>query len=264
VDALTGRMPRSGIFWLTFGALYFVVPLAATAEFSFREGEGYGVGAYRFIFDDPQFQETLWLSFKLALETIAISLVLFIPTVYWVHLRLPRIRRVIEFLSILPFVVPPIVLVIGLLNVYREAPQFFIGTPQFLVAAYVVVAFPYVYRTLDAGFRSIDIHTLTEAAQSLGAGWATTLGRVILPNVRAAALGGAFLTLAIVMGEFTIANVALFYTFPVYINYVGQTQANPAAALTIISFSITWIAMLGLLVLGRGRGRGPVQIGGTR
>ena len=92
----------------------------------------------------------------------------------------------------------------------------------------MILAFPYIYFSLDAGFRAIDVHTLTEASQSLGASWRTTLLRVILPNIRAAALAGAFLTLAIVMGEFTIASLATFDTFPIYIQYINQTKAYPA------------------------------------
>jgi putative spermidine/putrescine transport system permease protein len=211
---------------------------------------------------DPQFGKTLWLSFKLAFETIVISLVLFVPTVYWVHLRLPRLRPVLASLALLPFVVPPIVLVVGLLDVYRGwSPGWFYSTPQFLVAAYVVLAFPYTFFALDAGFRAIDVHTLTEASQSLGASWRTTLGRVIVPNIRTAALSGALLTLAIVMGEFTIASLSAFHTFPTYIQYVNETKAYPAAALTLISFGITWVAMLGILVVGRRPG-GQVAIRG--
>ena len=144
---------------------------------------------------------------------------------------------------------PPIILVVGLLQLYNgtlHAPNWFLEKPHvFLVAAYVILAFPYVYRSLDAGFRAIDVHTLTEASQSLGATWRTTLLRVILPNIRLAALGGAFLTLAIVMGEFTIASLALFNTFPIYINHVNEQQAYEAAALSLVSFGITWAAMLG-------------------
>ncbi|MGQ0571792.1 MAG: ABC transporter permease [Armatimonadota bacterium] len=253
------------IVWLLLGAAYFIVPLAATAEFSLRAGGGrYDFSAYNAIFRDARFHESFWLSFRLALETIAIALLLVVPTAYWVHLRFPRLRPIVEFISVLPFVVPPIVLVVGLLNVYRGAPQFLIATPQILVAGYVVLALPYIYRSLDAGLGAIDVHTLTEAAQSLGAGWTTILFRIILPNLQAAVLGSSFLTLAIVMGEFTLANVLLFSTFSVYINYIGETQATPAAALTLISFGITWIAMLGILVLGRQLGGRQVQIGGTR
>jgi putative spermidine/putrescine transport system permease protein len=117
---------------------------------------------------------------------------------------------------------------------------------------------------LDAGFRSIDVHTLTEASQSLGAKWTTTLFRVILPNIRSAALAASFLTLAIVMGEFTIANLAAFHTFPIFIQYVNESQGFPAGAVTLMSFGITWAAMLSLLVVGRQRGQSSRIIAGAR
>ena len=115
----------------------------------------------------------------------------------------------------------------------------------------MILAFPYMFFSLDAGFRSIDVHTLTEASQSLGASWRDDALTVILPNIRVAALSGAFLTLAIVMGEFTIANLAAFHTFPIYIQYVNETQAYPAAAVTLMSFGITWRGMLSILLVGR-------------
>jgi putative spermidine/putrescine transport system permease protein len=261
-------MSPSALIWLVLAAAYFLIPLVATLLFSLKNeqtGKCCSLGAYSTIFDDPEFGRTLWLSFKLAFETIAICLLLFVPTVYWVHLKLPRLRPLIASLALLPFVVPPIVLVVGLLDVYRGwSPDWFYSTPQFLVAAYVILAFPYVYFSLDAGFRAIDVHTLTEASQSLGAGWPTTLRRVIIPNIRTAALSGALLTLAIVMGEFTIASLAAFHTFPTYIQYVNETKAYPAAALTLISFGITWAAMLGILVVGRKPGARQLAIRGTR
>lgn len=263
---MTARMPRSGWIWLVLGGLYFLIPLAATAEFSLKEVDGYGFSAYQTIFEDPAFRETFLRSLWLAIAAVTVSLVLFIPTVYWMHLRLPRLRPAIELISVLPFVVPPIVLIVGLLYVFNAnwVPTWFLENPRYLIPGYVVLSFPFMFRALDTAFRAIDVHTLTEASQSLGAPWRTTLFRVVLPNISTGALSGAFLTFALVMGEFTMANVALFYTFPVYINYVGQTQANPAAALTIISFGITWLAVLGLLFLGRRPGRGAVQVGGTR
>ena len=254
-------MPRSGWVWLGIGAAYFFIPLAATLEFSLKEVSGYGFSSYREILSDPQFRDLLWVSFKLSLATIVVSLLILIPGVYSVHLSFPPL---VEFLSVLPFVVPPIILIVGLLDFYNvdRVPLWFIESPRFLVPGYVVLSFPFMFRALDVSFRSIDVHTLTEAAHSLGAGWTTTLVRVILPNIASGALAGAFLTFALVMGEFTMAHIALFNTFPTYINYVGQTQANPAAALTIISFGLTWLALLGSLVGGRRPGRGVAPVAG--
>jgi len=268
------RFSVSAWIWIVLGAIYFLLPLFATLLFSLNDkqtGVCCSLGAYGVIFHDPQFWSTLKLSFELSVETIAVSLLLFVPTIYWVHLKLPRLRPVISFLALVPFVVPPIILVVGLLDFYRDlpgplgrSPQWFYGTPWgFLVAAYVILAFPYVFFSLDAGFRSIDVHTLTEASLNLGASWRTTLARVILPNIRVAALSAALLTLAIVMGEFTIASLSAFHTFPTYIQYINETQAYPAAAASLMSFGITWAAMLSILLAGRRRG-GPIRIGGAR
>lgn len=262
------RISLSAVVWLLVGAAYFLIPLFATFLFSIKDdqtGKCCSLSAYGVILHDPQFWVTIKLSFRLALETIAIGLLLFVPTVYWVHLKLPRLRPVIGFLALVPFVVPPIILVVGLLKFYKDAlhaPFWFLGKPDlFLVGGYVILAFPYIYFALDAGFRAIDVHTLTEASQSLGASWRTTLGRVILPNIRVAALSGALLTLAIVMGEFTIATLSAFHTFPTYIQYINETKAYPAAAVSLMSFGITWVAMLAILLAGRKRGD-RVQLAG--
>jgi putative spermidine/putrescine transport system permease protein len=265
------RIARSAVVWLGIGAVYFLIPLIATLLFSLKDaqtGKCCSLSAYGVILHDPQFWTTIKISFRLALETIAVGLLLFVPTIYWVHLKVPRFRPLIGFMALVPFVIPPIILVVGLLKFFKDTlhmPFWFLGKPDlFLVGAYVILSFPYIYFSLDAGFRAIDVHTLTEASRGLGASWRTTLGRVILPNIRAAALSGAFLTLAIVMGEFTIANLSAFHTFPIFIQNVQETQGFPAASLTLLSFGITWAAMLSLLLVGRKRGAGGAVIAGAK
>jgi putative spermidine/putrescine transport system permease protein len=262
------RIAPSAVFWLVVGAAYFLIPLIATLLFSLKDpttGKCCTLGNYGVIFHDPQFWSTLKLSFRLAIETIVVGLLLFVPTIYWVHLKLPRLRPLVGFIALVPFVVPPIILVVGLLKFFKDtlhAPFWFLGKPDlFLVGAYVILAFPYIYFTLDAGFRAIDVHTLTDASRGLGASWRTTLGRVILPNIRVAALSGAFLTLAIVMGEFTIASLSAFHTFPTYLQYLNQSKGFPAAAATLLSFGITWLAMLSILLIGRRGGQRTVRVG---
>ena len=246
----------SAVVWLALACAYFLIPLGASLVFSLRDdqtAECCTLANYGYILHDPEFWRTIKLSAIVALETITLTLLLLVPTVYWVHLKVPRLRPLIGFLALVPFVVAPIILVVGLLEVYRGTPQWFYGQPYgFLAFAYVILAFPFMYFSLDTGFRSIDLHTLTEASQSLGAGWPTTLWRVILPNIRAAALAGSFLTLAIVMGEYTIASLSQFNTFSVYVQYINQNKAYPAGAVTLLAFGITWFAMLALLLVGKG------------
>ena len=74
---------------------------------------------YHWVLHDGEFWHTLKISFLLAVETVVIALILFVPTIYWVHLKVPRLRPVIAFLALIPFVVPPIVMVVGLLGSSR-------------------------------------------------------------------------------------------------------------------------------------------------
>ena len=114
-----------------------------------------------------------------------------------------------------------------------------------------MLALPYMYRAVDTGLRTIDVQTLTEAAQILGAGWTTIIARVILPNVLIAVLSGAFLTFAIVIGEFTIAELLNRPAFGPYMQNLGANRAYEPAALAIIAFLITWGCMRVIQFLAR-------------
>lgn len=268
------RIPFWSWIWFILGALYFLLPLYATVNFSLRmERDVIGFKAYIRAFEDPEFLETFLYSNVLALLTIIASIILIVPTAYWIRLRLPEARRIVEFITLLPFVVPAIILVFGLIRIYsspikipftdirllQPLTTFEVGTDILIVAGYVVLGLPYMYRSVDTGMRTVDVRTLTEAAQSLGASWFTIITRVILPNIRAALLSGALLTFAIVVGEVTLASFLGVPAFGPYLFLLGQHRAYEPAALSFASFLMTWLAM-GLIQLFTG---GQGQAAGT-
>lgn len=245
--------------WIVLGVAYFIIPLIATFDFSLRAKKGVlSFLAYTNIFSDPLFVKTFVFSLWMALFTILVSLVLIVPTAYWIRLRLPQLRVVIEFTSMVPFVVPAIVLVFGLIKVFSGAPFHLtdtsFGTYVLLVAGYVVLAMPYMFRAVDNGLAAIDVRSLTEAAQSLGASWPTILFRIIFPNLKVALLSGSFLTLATVVGEFTMASFLVgTHAFGPYMSLIGQNKTYESSSLAIISFALTW-ALMGLIqFLSRGQ-----------
>jgi len=242
---------------VALAALYFLVPLIATFEFSLRMLRGiYSFEAYRVVFGDSRFQQTFLFSTVAALATIVVGAALVVPTAYWVRLRLPQLRPLIEFVTLLPLVIPAIVIVFGYLRMYNSSSflpltSTDMGTNVLLICGYVTLALPYMYRAVDTGLSSIDVRTLTEAAESLGASRRTILLRVIVPNVRAAVLSGAFLTFAIVIGEFVFASLLNRPAFGPYIQNVGANRAYEPAALAVVAFAITW-ACMGLLQIFSG------------
>lgn len=239
---------------LGLGLVYFFLPLIGTLEFSLRMRRGeYSLDAYRAVFQDPAFRETFSFSVLMALLTIVLGVLIVVPTAYWVRLKLPRWRPVVEFITLLPLVVPPIVVVFGYIRLYNTSSLLpltgtAMGTNLLLMCGYTVLALPYMYRAVDTGLRAIDVATLTEAAESLGAGWFTIMLRVILPNVLTAVLSGAFLTFAIVIGEFVLAALLNRPAFGPYLQLIGANRAYEPAALAVIAFAITW-ACMGLIQL---------------
>ena len=246
LPARRGRHDRLSLpLWLVLliGTVYFLVPLAATIRFSVDTGRGISLSFYQTVLKDPGFFQSIELSLLLSLLTVVVSIVLIFPTAYWVNLRLSGFRPVMTFLTLLPFVIPPVIFALGLVQAWSNSPVPLFGTEIFLVCAYVVLSFPYMYAAVDNGLRAMDIHTLTEAAQSLGAPIHVTLLRVILPNLWPALVSGALLSFSIVMGEFVLASLLHYNTFPIYLNQLGQAEPQQAAAVTIISFAITWFSL---------------------
>ncbi len=245
--------------WITFavGAAYFFIPLIATFEFSLRMRRGeYSFDAYRVVFGDPRFHETFAYSVVVACFTILLGVLIVVPTAYWIRLRMPHIRPVVEFITLLPLIIPAIVIVFGYIRMYgSSSPLPFLatrrGTDLLLIIGYAMLALPYMYRAVDTGLRTIDVRTLTEAAQILGAGWTTIIGRIILPNVLIAVLSGAFLTFAIVIGEFTMASLLNRPAFGPYLQNIGANRAYEPAALAVIAFAITWGCMAVIQLLAR-------------
>ena len=201
------------------------------------------------IFQEDNFWPTLQISLKLAAATVTITLLLLVPTALFVHLRLPRARAVVEFLTVLPYVVPPVALAAGVAAFYRANARWFFTSQWALVPFYVIMALPFTYRAIDAGIKAIDVRTLVDASRSLGAGWGTTFRRALLPNLASSLISASFLTATVVLGEFTIAVTLAKQTFPTFsFEYFGRDpQGGVALALLTLIATTVLLAVLTLL-----------------
>jgi len=253
--------------FLAIAMIYLLLPLFATLQFSLQAQRGAPISflAYSRLFQSPDFIQAFLLSLRTALIVIVVSTLLIVSTAYWVHLRMPHLRPPIEFLSLLPFVIPAVVLVFSLIRSYNGTTLTDTNTGIYIImiGAYVVLSFPYMYRAVDSGLQATNVRTLTEAAQSLGAGWVATFFRVLLPSIFPAVLNGAFITFALVMGEFTIASLLSQKTFGPYMNEMSNRKVYEPSAMAILSFALTWGAILIMQRVARGRGA-SVTPGGLR
>jgi putative spermidine/putrescine transport system permease protein len=243
--------------------LYYVVPLIATASFALSDGRHFSLTPLTDALGDPAFHDAIALSAGIAILTTIVSIVIVAPTSYLIVLRFRRIRTLVDFITILPFVIPPIILTLGLRQVYgAESPLGvnLVDSPLLIVGGYFILSLPFTYRAVDNAMRAIDVVLLTEASESLGAGALRTFRLVILPGTLLGIISAGLLCFTTVMGEFTLASLLGYATFPVFLNNVYASAPREATSLVIVSFMITWAGVLALAGVGRRAGGGATAL----
>ena len=250
-----GRRRSQRIFrWtiVTLVLLFFAIPILSLLDSSSRlRGGGRDWSAW-----DPIVQiatstdassqlirEGLRNSLLLVAATLVLMLLLLIPTMIWIRLRVPYLRRVMEFICLLPLTIPAIVLVVGLGPVYRRVADLLGTGSVWLCFIYAILVLPFAYRALDAGLDSIEVRTLSEAARSLGAGWGTVMFRIVLPNIRTAVVSASFISLALVLGEYTVASLLARRNLQTAIFLVGQDNVKTASALALVALALGFVLL---------------------
>lgn len=238
------------LVWLLFG-LFFLFPLYAMGDFATRDLQAGGrtMAAWINLFADDALFAAILTSLLLAVLTVAAMLALLVPTMIWVRLRAPWASGLIAFLCLLPLTIPALVVVVGLRNVYLWVTYLLGESALTLTFVYIVLVLPFAYRALDAALSAIDLRTLAEAARSLGAGWGTTILRVIVPNIGTGILSAAFISIAVVLGEYTVASLSGFQTLPVQIVEIGKSDGptSVAASLGTLIFGFALLLVLSLV-----------------
>lgn len=243
--------------------IFMVLPVIATLIFSFSTlwyktiwPEGYTMEWWQKVIANRNFSRTLLRSLDISLITSFILAFLVTPSVYWVHTKLPKAKVIFEFMTALSFGIPGVILSLTLIRFYSKATWIpIINSPRILVCGLMVMCFPYMYRPVVNALESIDVKLLTEAAESLGAGWWTTLAKIIVPNMITGIINGFLLTFSTVFSEFALTNMlvgARYKTFPLFIVEFTRFDSRQASALAVISFAVAWvISMLILLITSR-------------
>ena len=264
------RIARIAILVLVLG--YLVLPLFAMLEFSTRgdvdpvtRAATRSLQSYAAIFSYPNLVDGILASLEISVLTVFGMLVLLVPTMVWTVIRVPRMRRVIEFLCLLPLAIPAIVIVVGIAPLYQFMGRYFGAfgaSPLTLTFIDVILVLPYSYRAIDSSLRGIDSATLAEAARSLGASWPRTIFEVIVPNIRTGILSASVLGVALVLGEFTISSLLSFHTVQVEIYLLGKRDSLVSVAVSLLAlvFAFVMLFLISRFAPGAGnRGQRTVE-----
>lgn len=231
-----------------------MLPLIAVGSFGFfNERDGFSIQPLVELFSSDRALNPVLNTLMLTVATVVLGYALVIPTLVWMHLRVPRALGVAETASLLPYIIPAIALVGGVNLVLRPLfPGFFVNLFS-LVPFYVLITLPFMFRTIDSGLRSLDLQTLMRAGESLGCGTVATFCKVVLPNLWPAIVSGSLLVVLMSSGELVMAQLLLHKTFPTLMVELGRSQIRLAAALSFITIVGSWALMAAMVFAGNGK-----------
>jgi putative spermidine/putrescine transport system permease protein len=261
VSGVTGglsRLPWTGITRVIAGLLgaFMAAPLFITIPVSFT-GESFlafpppslSLRWYDAVLGDPSWAAALLESLRVALLATGIAAVVGIPVAFFIA-RAPvaaRVRSGVLGLSILPVVIPLIVLATGCFVWFLQIGG--VGNVLALAAAHSILGIPFLVVVLVGALRDFD-KRLEYAARSLGANRIRTLWSVTLPVLRAAVLTGLLFAFLQSFDELFIAFVIASPTAPTLpIKMWLATTENISPALAVVSnvFIALTLVILGAL-----------------
>ena len=234
---------------LLVAAFFLFLPLIGATEFSLRDGgpDKHSFRSYKWIFEQSGFKENLGVTFKVTALAVILNLLIMVPTVTWLHISGQKYCRMVEVVTILPLIIPVVALATG---AQTALPSFLHNTVLELSFMYVVIAMPYSYRALDIGMSGKPLNTYVAAARNLGASWLKVLLTVITPCIWPSVLAALFLTVALSLGEFTLAQLLHWSTFPTWVSNVSQENILGATALSVGSLLSAWLLLFGFTFFG--------------
>ena len=205
-------------------AAVVVVPLAMTLVLSFHDFSTlkgiqpvFILKNWQDLFTDPYFREMFARTLRISLAVTAICVALGAPEAYILHRMSPRWRGLFLLVVLGPLLISVVARTLGwalllggetgvinkaLLRLHLiDAPIPFMFTETGVVIALAHVLVPFMVLSVWASLQRLDGH-VENAALSLGAGPATVMLRVVLPQVMPGVLSGAIIVFALAASAF--------------------------------------------------------------
>jgi putative spermidine/putrescine transport system permease protein len=231
---------------------FILAPILVVIPVSFSETQylvfpprGFTLRWYANFFATRELADSLWTSLHLAAWTTAICTVLgTMAALALVRARYPG-REALRTFLMAPIVMPRLVLGIAFLMFISKTVLS--GRFGGLLIAHVVVALPYVIRTVGASLVGLD-RAVEEAASSLGASPLVAFRTVTLPLLKPGILAGAIFAFVTSFDEL-VASLFLtgprLTTLPVQIyTYIEYTSDPTIAAISVVLIGFTTAVVL--------------------
>jgi putative spermidine/putrescine transport system permease protein len=233
--------------------LFLLTPMLVVVLYSFSEKsffvfppEGFSLRWYEAAWKSDKFLGPAARSIFVAVGSTLIATLFAVPAALGLRrIGGGRAARVIEFLLLAPMIVPALILGIALLYLYNRFGA--VDTLGGMLAAHVVLVFPFVFRSVLVSVHGLRLH-YEEASEMLGAPPWRTFWHVVLPGLMPGVIAGGILAFIVSFDQFTIS---LFVaqsdqvTLPVALyKYLYDVNDPVAAAVSTVLVAFGFVVAL--------------------
>ncbi len=198
----------AGLVFVAFVAAFLIVPVIlsvlAGVTVSYQRGilaSGVTLAWVERVLD--LYAHTIWLSVKIALATLAATLVLGIPVAYALARHQGRFARLVEEALVMPVAIPGIATGLALILAWGAVGNFRLHW-TFILVGHVLFTLPFMVRSVLAVMLGVGLPLLEEGARSLGAGFLWRFATVVIPNARPGIVSGSLMVVTLSLGEFNM------------------------------------------------------------
>lgn len=206
---------------------------------------GYSLDSYKFAFS--HLKNAIPNTFLIGGAALVIVIVIAILIAYLVVRRSNMINRIIDTLSMVPYIIPGSVVGIALVMAFNKKPIVLAGTAAIMIVALVIRRIPYTIRSSTATLQQIPM-SIEEAAISLGSSKLKAFFTITVPMMANGILSGAIMSWVTIITELSTAIIlynlkTITLTLATY-TYVSRGNYGIAAAYATILTVATVISLL--------------------
>lgn len=243
--------------------LYLLLPLVVTIVYSLFDKwtdivpRGFTVSSYVTLFQDPEFllcilRTLIVCIVPIVLTTVIILLAMFVTTVYF-----PGLDKYVQIICMIPYTIQGVILSVSILAAYVKSDTFLSNRMVMLFGAYSIIIMPYIYQGIKNGMSSVNVNTLLEAAEMLGASRIFAFFRIVVPNIVSSVVVSSLLAVGIIFGDYVLVRNLTgtsFQNMQIYLYQTMKSDSMKASAVFVVIMAITFmIAAVTLFLKNRGK-----------
>ncbi len=219
---------------------------------------------YKQLFTTSQYTATMVTSVYVAFLCVIISLAITILAVYALNtMKSKWLKKIFDYIVLVPVAIPPIVIAVGLIELYTFDNFSFVGTTFILVAAHLVITLPFMMKPIISSFDIINWKDLNEAADSLGSSFFYKIRKVLIPNILPGVISGSIMVFAMSLGEFQLALLLTGFknqTYPIMLREAFYMSTGFACAATSVIIFIAFLSIIIMLLIVKKMGGETVSL----